>query len=363
MDVAGAIAQLFAYDACGQAIGFNPADALTEFLYSGEQFDAKIGQQYLRQRYYDPSTGRFNRLDPFFGNLSDPQSFHKYLYTHADPVNGIDPSGMMSVGMACSIGIGISLSTVSAGVFIGHVLGGSSWYHAGMQALSPFAVPLSIGASIISLPFGVLTSVFDYRALYNKWSCTGKGGKDATDSLQKLRENVINTWSHLSPDQKLDTITKLYGYGLVNWDVTQLVENKNQWTSGVANPAEDTLTYGGRVYAVAEVNYVLWGLVNRLAYEDGIMPWLTNRTHSSSLVFTYRNAFGWIINLDQLNEGNLNDFETTGGKMLWADYGWNWAMDIHTTIPTGTSIHYATPNTMPFTGTLSYNFGGVSGPN
>ncbi len=48
MDVAGAIAQLFAYDAYGQAIGFNPADALTEFLYSGEQFDAKIGQQYLR---------------------------------------------------------------------------------------------------------------------------------------------------------------------------------------------------------------------------------------------------------------------------------------------------------------------------
>jgi RHS repeat-associated protein len=67
---------------------------LTEFLYSGEQFDSKIGQQYLRQRYYDPATGRFNRLDPFFGNVSDPQSLHKYLYTHADPMNGIDPSGL-----------------------------------------------------------------------------------------------------------------------------------------------------------------------------------------------------------------------------------------------------------------------------
>jgi RHS repeat-associated protein len=67
-------------------------------LYSGEQFDSKIGQQYLRQRYYDPATGRFNRLDPFFGNLNDPQSLQKYLYTHADPVNGIDPSGLLVGG-------------------------------------------------------------------------------------------------------------------------------------------------------------------------------------------------------------------------------------------------------------------------
>jgi RHS repeat-associated protein len=78
-------------------MGFEPSVALTEFLYSGEQFDSKIGQQYLRQRYYDPATGRFNGLDPFFGNLDDPQSLHKYLYTHADPVNGIDPNGKSSI--------------------------------------------------------------------------------------------------------------------------------------------------------------------------------------------------------------------------------------------------------------------------
>jgi RHS repeat-associated protein len=67
---------------------------LTEFLYSGEQFDSKIGQQYLRQRYYDPAAGRFNRLDPFFGNINDPQSLHKYTYVHNDSVNGIDPNGV-----------------------------------------------------------------------------------------------------------------------------------------------------------------------------------------------------------------------------------------------------------------------------
>ncbi|MDY0165550.1 MAG: RHS repeat-associated core domain-containing protein, partial [Thermoguttaceae bacterium] len=52
------------------------------------------GLQYLRARYYNPATGRFTRLDPFAGNLNDPQSLHKYLYCHADPVMGVDPSGM-----------------------------------------------------------------------------------------------------------------------------------------------------------------------------------------------------------------------------------------------------------------------------
>jgi hypothetical protein len=32
--------------------------------------------------------------------LNDPQSLHKYLYTHADPVNGTDPTGMFGLGGA-----------------------------------------------------------------------------------------------------------------------------------------------------------------------------------------------------------------------------------------------------------------------
>jgi RHS repeat-associated protein len=121
-DLAGAIVELYSFDAYGNAIGFDPSVALTEFLYSGEQFDSKIGQQYLRARYYDPATGRFNRLDPFFGNLSDPHSLHKYLYIHANPINGIDPNGLttMSLSMAINIGMSIAKSTafVSAGIML-----------------------------------------------------------------------------------------------------------------------------------------------------------------------------------------------------------------------------------------------------
>ncbi|MDR2409001.1 MAG: RHS repeat-associated core domain-containing protein, partial [Bacteroidales bacterium] len=120
-DIAGAILELYAFDAYGNAIGFDPSVVLTEFLYSGEQFDSKIGQQYLRARYYDPATGRFNRLDPFFGNLNDPQSLHKYLYTHADPVNGIDPTGKMTTVQVCIAVAAVAL-TFSATFFVGRMI-------------------------------------------------------------------------------------------------------------------------------------------------------------------------------------------------------------------------------------------------
>ena len=115
-DLAGAVftmaglAQVFHYDAYGNALNFNMSNAATQYLYSGEQFDARIQQQYLRARYYNQANGTFNRLDPFFGNLSDPQSLHKYLYTHADPISGIDPTGLeFSLGgLQAAISVGIS---------------------------------------------------------------------------------------------------------------------------------------------------------------------------------------------------------------------------------------------------------------
>ncbi|TWU08633.1 tRNA(Glu)-specific nuclease WapA precursor [Symmachiella macrocystis] len=109
--------------AYGRAIGFVEAAALTTRLYSGEAFDSRVGLQYLRARWYDPNSGRFNRLDPFSGNLRDPQSLHKYLYTHGDPVNGIDPTGMFWGGLvgllttfAVDVGMRAHNAVVTGGV-------------------------------------------------------------------------------------------------------------------------------------------------------------------------------------------------------------------------------------------------------
>ncbi|MEQ1905649.1 MAG: RHS repeat-associated core domain-containing protein [Pirellulaceae bacterium] len=113
------VLQLFHYDAYGNLLNMQATAALTAYLYSGEAFDTRINQQYLRARWYDPSTGRFTSLDPFAGNMSDPQSRHKYLYTHADPINGIDPTGKFT-----STQISISIGTIGGGILGGY------WAHA-----------------------------------------------------------------------------------------------------------------------------------------------------------------------------------------------------------------------------------------
>jgi RHS repeat-associated protein len=159
LDFARAIAQLYSFDAYGNALGFDSATALTEFLYSGEQFDSKIGQLYLRQRYYDPATGRFNRLDPFFGNLFDPQSLHKYTYVHDDPINNFDPNGENAV---------TAVFAMFVGGMAGALFGGYSGYIQGLASYSPFdglnddrarvsaALWAILGGIVGTLPGGIL---------------------------------------------------------------------------------------------------------------------------------------------------------------------------------------------------------------
>ncbi|MCF6177305.1 MAG: hypothetical protein L3J71_16235 [Victivallaceae bacterium] len=97
-DNTGTVTDSYTYDAYGIMLGGNPQStvnqASTDILYSGEQFDNNLQMQYLRARYYNQNTGGFNRLDPFNGNMGDPQSLHKYAYCHGNPVNSIDPTGL-----------------------------------------------------------------------------------------------------------------------------------------------------------------------------------------------------------------------------------------------------------------------------
>jgi RHS repeat-associated protein len=124
-DLLAAVVESYNFDAYGNPHGFDPAAALTSLLYSGEHFNAAIGQQYLRARWYDAMTGRFNRLDPFAGNVQDAQSLQKYLYTLGDPVNAGDPSGESSlISVTVSIGVVGALFGGIGGALAGYRRGG-----------------------------------------------------------------------------------------------------------------------------------------------------------------------------------------------------------------------------------------------
>ncbi|MHC4867506.1 MAG: RHS repeat domain-containing protein, partial [Planctomycetota bacterium] len=109
----GNVVANYHYDGYGRALNFNPAQAATQLLYCGEMYDSDMQQYYLRARWYNPSVGRFNRLDDFGGTRSDPQSLHKYLYAHGNPINGSDPSGMWTlIGVLTALSIGAMIAAL-----------------------------------------------------------------------------------------------------------------------------------------------------------------------------------------------------------------------------------------------------------
>jgi len=51
------------------------------------------GMQYLRARYYAPSTGRFISRDVWEGDPMQPMGYNLWLYAYSNPIMYVDPSG------------------------------------------------------------------------------------------------------------------------------------------------------------------------------------------------------------------------------------------------------------------------------
>ncbi len=97
------------YDAFGN-IESQQGIVNTDYLYTGEQHDANAEFYYLRARYYNQITGRFVSRDNYLGSAMEPVSLHKYLYAFANPVSGVDPSGLCTArifGILAHVEIGI----------------------------------------------------------------------------------------------------------------------------------------------------------------------------------------------------------------------------------------------------------------
>ncbi|MEM9214706.1 MAG: putative Ig domain-containing protein [Cyanobacteria bacterium P01_F01_bin.150] len=111
----GVLTDTYNYDAFGQLIdqsGSTPND----YLFAGEQFDPNLDSYYLRARYYDPATGRFDSRDPFEGLNEQPLSLQDYIYGFNNPIAYVDPSGEVSIlSTAIKGSVVLSLSGLIAG--------------------------------------------------------------------------------------------------------------------------------------------------------------------------------------------------------------------------------------------------------
>ena len=67
--------------------------------FTGYERDEETGLNFAQARYQSPVQGRFTSVDPFgrSATVADPQSFNRYSYVTNNPVNLIDPDGMMGM--------------------------------------------------------------------------------------------------------------------------------------------------------------------------------------------------------------------------------------------------------------------------
>ena len=65
------------------------AGTLSALGYAGQYTDQETGLQYLRARYYDPTTAQFLTRDPLATLTGEP-----YGYTGGNPTNATDPTGL-----------------------------------------------------------------------------------------------------------------------------------------------------------------------------------------------------------------------------------------------------------------------------
>ncbi|MBT4936678.1 RHS repeat-associated core domain-containing protein, partial [Candidatus Peregrinibacteria bacterium] len=77
----------------------NTSSYKNNYAFTGQELDEDTGLYYYKARYYHPEIGRFLSLDPWAGDISDPQTLNKYSYTRNNPLKYIDPSGESPIDM------------------------------------------------------------------------------------------------------------------------------------------------------------------------------------------------------------------------------------------------------------------------
>jgi len=92
-DQNGNTVQTIKYDTFGNIKSLSNPLLIQPYAYTGREYDIESGFYYLRNRYYDPRTGRFISKDPIGFNGGD---VNLYGYVGNNPVNWVDPWGLVT---------------------------------------------------------------------------------------------------------------------------------------------------------------------------------------------------------------------------------------------------------------------------
>ena len=102
-------------------------------MYVGEFFDKETNLYHMRARDYMSTVGRFTSMDEFEGRRKVPLTLNNYLYSNADPINGVDPSGFTLLSMIMDLHIRLPSFNINVGYGI-HALAKATALACAMQA-------------------------------------------------------------------------------------------------------------------------------------------------------------------------------------------------------------------------------------
>jgi RHS repeat-associated protein len=199
-DAAATIAQVFTYSAYGELLAIHNSSGLltpntsplTAYLYNGEGIDTRTGLYNMRARWYSASNARWERLDPYSGNPTDPFSFHKYGFVHGEPIGMTDPTGLFLAGGLGAIGItGFNFGTQGLAVYAARV-----GLMTGLQTGFEYFITQQIYSWF--LPGEQDDTDWSYAYATNYISNFATGGLKAAFHVKFIIDTLINTISDVS---------------------------------------------------------------------------------------------------------------------------------------------------------------------
>jgi RHS repeat-associated protein len=97
------------FDAFGDVVSGSP-DVYAWNDAWGYRNEAHIGGlQKVGVRWYDPAIGRFLQKDPWLGSHYAPLTLNRYGYCTNNPINWIDPSGLLKVKVTITAEVTLKL--------------------------------------------------------------------------------------------------------------------------------------------------------------------------------------------------------------------------------------------------------------
>ena len=277
--------------------------------------------------------------------LVDPMGFdagdsNLYRYVNNPPTNATDPSGNeiftrngdVAKGLAAEYGKKIGINITASEL-------GDNWWvlivspddkqkikqYKDMEPQGFFSSLFAeaLGNKDVNSEIVEKKGSFSIFALANPPKIPDLGGADITEALTRGLNNLDAKYKSLNVQQKEAIAESLYfvdkGAGW-SWDINNLI-GSNPRTTGITKAGEraNTATVMGKVYYTPQINYILWGRINKLLSDDGIQINSGNRLAKTvglelaiGRVKAYRGAKQYI------------DGYGVEGPADWAKIGWNW---------------------------------------